>query len=186
MSRVLSVCPGCGLALPSPDGAMDPQYNASWACRQLCGEVAAYTLALGDAEFLHQLVVDAYMAQHVGPNVKPIGSAFALIGLLLTFERGYSGRQVQRAHMQLANRSKVWPRYEPLAKALLTVQDVVQSAPGSGAQARSTGVWAAGSRLPPGDARNVMIREWGKSVWDSWRPEHANVRALVDSRLYTG
>ena len=170
MSSLLSVCPGCGLVLPSADGAMDPQYNASWACRQLSGEAAAYTLTLRDADFIHQLFVDAYCAQHAGPTVKPIGVAFALIGLMLTFERGYTGRQVQRAHMRLGNKSKVWPRFEPpqakahLAAGLLTVQDVVQSS--SGAE------------------RNAMITQWGKSVWDVWQPEHANIRTLVEKTLY--
>ena len=168
MNSVLSVCPGCGLVLPSADGAMDTQYNASWACRELSGEVSAYSLALRDVDFIHQLVVDAYCAQHAGPTVKQIGIAFALIGLLLTFERGYTGRQVQRAHMRLGNKSKVWPRFEPpqarLAASCLTVQDVVQS--------------------PPGDARNAMITQWGKAVWDIWQPEHANVRALVEKTLY--
>ena len=181
MNSVLSVCPGCGLVLPSADGAMDTQYNASWACRELSGEVSAYSLALRDVDFIHQLVVDAYCAQHAGPTVKQIGIAFALIGLLLTFERGYTGRQVQRAHMRLGNKSKVWPRFEPPqarlaagflpaaparreAASCLTVEDVVQ--------------------IPPGDARNAMIKQWGKSVWDIWQPEHANVRALVEKTLY--
>jgi Family of unknown function (DUF5946) len=165
MSSLLSACPGCGLVLPSPDGAMDTQFNASWACRQLSGEVSAYTLTLGDADFLHQLVVDTYTAQHAGPSVKPIGITFALSGLLLTYERGYTGRQVQRAHMQLTKKSRVWPRFEPpKEKAALTVETVVQS--------------------PAGVERNAMIAQWGKSVWDIWQPEHANVRALVERTLY--
>ena len=182
MSSTMSVCPGCRLVLPSPDGAMDTQYNASWACRQLSGEVAAYTLALGDADFIHQLGVDAYCAQHAGPTVKPIGIAFALIGLLLMFERGYTGRQVQKAHMQLGNRSKVWPRFEPPDEkarlngtvqpvrarfevaSRLTVMDVAQS--------------------PAGNERNAMLKRWGRSVWDFWTPEHDKVRALVDKTLY--
>ena len=165
MNGMLSVCPGCGLVLPSPDDAMDERYNASRACRELSGEVAGYTVSLGDKDFIHQLVVDTYCAQHVGPNVKAIGVAFALIGLLLTYERGYTGRQVQKAHMNLANKTKVWPRFEPpTAKALLTVQDVEQS--------------------PPGGARNAMLVRWGKSVWDMWQPEHDAVRALVDRTLF--
>src|SRR5438874_13793261 len=107
---MLSVCPGCGLALLSPDGAMDERYNATWACRELLGELTAYTLLLRDPGFIHQLAVDAYLAQHVGPHVKPIGISFALITLHLMFERGYTGKQVQHAHMQLAKRSKTWPR----------------------------------------------------------------------------
>jgi hypothetical protein len=40
--------------------------------------------------------VDAYAAQHATPASKPITTAFALIGLFLFAERGFTGKQVQR------------------------------------------------------------------------------------------
>jgi len=75
--------------------------------------------------FIHQLIVDTYTAQHSGPNVKPISTAFALIGLYLTFELGYTGKQVQRTHMFLAEKHIEWPRFDPpIEKNALTVCDV--------------------------------------------------------------
>ena len=35
-------------------------------------EVCAYTLTRGDAAFVHQLVVDAWAAQHASPASKPM------------------------------------------------------------------------------------------------------------------
>lgn len=59
----------------------------------------ALRLSHGDAFFIHQVAVDAYAAQHAGPASKTITIAFALIGLCLLLERGYTGKAVQRAHM---------------------------------------------------------------------------------------
>jgi hypothetical protein len=62
-------------------------------------ELAAWTLGLGDAAFLHQRVVDAWAAQHATAKSKPINIAFALLGLYLHLEHGFSGREVQLAHI---------------------------------------------------------------------------------------
>ena len=157
---VYRTCPGCGVRLPASAAQSDGRYNASAECRQLCHELSAYTLTRGDSAFIHQLAVDAYGAQHSGESVRPITTAFALIGLYLTYERGYSGRQVQAAHGRLARRSKSWPRFEPPSQAgAVTVLDVM--------------------RLPPGEGRDDMLRQWGRSVWDAWGNDHARVESLV-------
>lgn len=162
-----SVCPGCGVRLPvSMDAQPDARYNASAECLRLYGELSAYTLSRGDWDgdgvFIHQLAVDAYGAQHAGENSRPIGPAFALIGVYLTFERGYTGRQVQHMHMLLARRSKTWPRFTlPPHRGAVTVADVL--------------------RAPEGEERDAMLREWGRSVWEAWAPEHERVRALLAS-----
>jgi Family of unknown function (DUF5946) len=157
-------CPGCGVRLPVSEAHADGRYNASAECRQLYGELAAYTLTRGDPAFLHQLAVDAYGAQHAGEGVRPIATAFALIGLYLTFERGYSGRQVQAAHGRFARRAKRWPRFDPPPHAgTLTVADVL--------------------RAQPGADRDTMLRRWGMSVWEAWSAEHARVASLV-ARLW--
>lgn len=163
---MLCVCPGCGLELPSPDGALDERYHATWACRELLSELTAYTLSLRDPGFIHQLAIDAYLAQHMGPHIKPIGIAFALITLHLMFERGFTGRQAQQAHMRLASHWKTWPRFEllPEAKASLTVRDVLDA--------------------PVGEARIAMLTHWGKAVWELWRPEHAAVASLLERTLF--
>jgi len=155
-----SACPGCGVHLPVTDAFAPDRYNASAECWQLYGELSAYTLTHDDGTFLHQGAVDAYTVQHVGDRVRPITGAFALMGLYLTFERGYTGRQVQIAHGRLAARTKEWPRFIPPPHAgAATVRDVVQT--------------------PDGAQRDQMLRQWGAAVWDAWRDDHARIEALV-------
>ncbi len=131
-------------------------------CKTLRDELSLYTLSRGDTNFVHQYVVDAYAAQHATENTKPITTAFALIGLYLLTERNYTGREVQQAHMMLANRTKDWPIF-PAAerKADLNVSDVL--------------------RAEPGEARDMMIKTWAMAVWDSWKNEHEHVARLVKS-----
>ncbi len=69
-------------------------------------ELSYYTLAHTDPSFIHQHIVDAYAAQHADENTKSITLTFALVGLYLHIEKKYSGKEVQRAHMQLANQRK--------------------------------------------------------------------------------
>lgn len=152
-------CPGCGLHLPISDAPSDERYNASPECWQLHGELTAYTVTRGDIEFIHQHLVDAYGAQHVRENARPIGVAFALIGLYLACERGYTGKQVQHMHMLLANRSKTWPHFTPPSHTgALTIQDVLQA--------------------PPGENRDRMLHQWANSVWNAWSHEHDRVKTL--------
>jgi hypothetical protein len=152
-------CPGCGLHLPISDAPSDVRYNASPECWQLHGELTAYTVTRGNIAFIHQHLVDAYAAQHVKENARAIGVAFALIGLYLACERGYTGRQVQHMHMLLANRSKTWPHFTPPPlRDALTVLDVLQT--------------------PPGETRDHMLHQWTQSVWNAWSHEHDRVKTL--------
>jgi hypothetical protein len=59
---------------------------------------------------MHQHVVDAYAAQHASGTTRNITVAFDLIGLYLALEKGYTGKEVQNAHMQIAKIRKDWPR----------------------------------------------------------------------------
>jgi hypothetical protein len=154
-------CPGCGAHLRMIKDAPDPgRRRASPECWALFGELSAYTATRGYDEFIHQLAVDAYGAQHVGPDARPIGVAFALIGLYLACERGYSGRKVQHMHMLLARRSKTWPRFEPPPHAgTVTILDIL--------------------RAVPGEERDAAIRRWTRSVWEGWSAEQERVREVV-------
>jgi len=157
-------CPGCGVNLPASEAYPDERYNASAECLQLYGELSAYTLTRGYTDFIHQLAVDTYAAQHSGEGMRPIATTFALVGLYLAYERGYSGRPVQDAHRRLAGRSKDWPRFEPPSHTgALTILDVMHAR--------------------PGEDRDAVLRQWGRSVWDAWGKEHARVESLVLRRL---
>lgn len=159
----MSPCPGCGLKSESNDQSLIDLYNASGYCWHLYGYLSAFTLSLRDHDFTHQLVVDAYAAQHSGPNVKPISTAFALVGLYFTFERGYTGKQVQQAHMFLGKKRIAWPHVVPPEnQGALTVVNVLQG---------------------PELQRMEMIRKWGRSVGEMWKPEHGSVRKLVEIYL---
>ena len=83
--------------------------NPAAAEQDLQDELSYYTLAHGDPEFVHQHIVDAFAAQLATPNSKPIQVVFALIGLYLHQERGFTGRQVQLAHMRLERRAATGP-----------------------------------------------------------------------------
>ena len=127
-------------------------------------ELTYYTLAHGDSAFIHQHVVDAYGAQHMRGSASTIGAAFALAGLYLAVERGFTGRQVQKMHIMMAKASKQWPRFNP-PKDLgqLTVADVIA--------------------VEAGPARDDAILRWCAGVWAAWSTERDRVRAMVDRFL---
>lgn len=132
----------------------------------LYNELAYYTLAHGDPAFIHQHLVDAYTAQHADETTKPIAVVFALIGLYLHVEKGYTGRQVQRAHMQLAKWPNTWLKPElPSRKGEITIRDVLAVEPGPGCDA--------------------MIDRWCGSVWQSWQPNRNQIVAIAKKYLGT-
>jgi hypothetical protein len=124
-------------------------------------ELTAWTLTLGDPEFIHQEVVDAWAAQHATESSTPISVFFGLIGLYLYLEKGFSGRDVQRAHMQLAQPDgrgpgrKEWPRFPlPSERGTITVSDVIAA---------------------PEAERRQAIDRWCRIVWEVWKDAHAAV-----------
>ncbi len=158
-------CPGCGVLLPVSDWPVDRRRNASASCWE------RYTAVLAmEAEHmpvlgrLHQLTVDTYAAQHPGPQVPAISLPFALIGLHLALEDGWTGVAVRAAHGWLAERGGEWPAFSPPAgRGSLTAADV--------AEARGPEQHAA------------LIDRWAAVTWDAWRDEHPRVRAWASEVL---
>ena len=147
MEEVVSTCPGCGLQRPTAGPVPGDGYNASGECWLIYCELSGYSLSRGYEPFVHQHVVDAYGLLHGKPTASNIGVAFTLVGLYLAVEKGFSGRDVQRAHMQLARQRKQWPLFDrPAPYASMTVADVMQE--------------------EPGDARDAAILRWAAAVWD--------------------
>jgi hypothetical protein len=127
-------------------------------------ELCCYTLSRGDSSFIHQHVVDAYAAQTADANTKPIKLTFALVGLYLHIEKGFSGKEVQRAHMYLARKRRAWPVFSlPQERGSLGASQLVL--------------------ISPGDTRDAMIHEWCTSVWNAFRASHQGVAELT-RRLY--
>jgi hypothetical protein len=123
-------------------------------------ELSAYTLTHGDLNFIHQHVVDAWAAQQAVEGGKPIGLTFALAGLYLHLEKGFSGRRVQRAHMEMARSKRQWPAFAiPAERGTITAIDVMAA--------------------PPGPARDRAIDDWCRSVWDAFAPNRSAVEELL-------
>jgi Family of unknown function (DUF5946) len=133
--------------------------------QDLYDQLASYTLELRDPEFIHQHIVDVYAVQHSGPGTKPIAIVFGLIGLYLYVEKNFTGRQVQRAHMQLAKHRKKWTA-PPIPSERLVTIDLAD-------------VLAA----PPGFARNELIRRWCEAVWHDWQASRPQIAALAQTEL---
>src|SRR5262249_38400936 len=88
-----------------------------------------------------QYAVDAYAARHADEHSKPIYLAFALAGLYLHHEKHFTGRQVERAHMQLAKRKDRLQTFSPpAARLLVTVDDVLEACRARGGTRRSNDV----------------------------------------------
>jgi Family of unknown function (DUF5946) len=133
--------------------------------QDLFNELFCYTLSHRDPRFIHQHVVDAYAAQHADEETKPMKVVFALVGLYLFLEKGFTGTQVQQMHMRLARRRKQWPRL-PLPsgpRGAVTVAEVMAA--------------------PPGSARDAMVRTWCESVWKTWQNNRLQILTLLKQEL---
>ena len=129
-------------------------------------ELQCYTLTRGDAAFIHQHVVDAWMAQHADESTKPIALTFALVGLYLHVERGFSGRQVQRTHMKMAQHKRKWPSFPlPTNRGSVNACQVMAS--------------------PPGVERDQAIDAWCLSVWSAFQGSRQTIVELLQDFHFT-
>jgi uncharacterized protein DUF5946 len=126
------------------------------AYHELCG----YTLTHGHPSFIHQHVVDAFAVQQADERTKPIALTFGLIGLYLKVERGFTGRDVQLAHMALGRRQHAWPAFVlPRDRGSVTAQTVMAA--------------------PAGPERDAAIVAWCASVWDAFQENRPTVVELL-------
>jgi Family of unknown function (DUF5946) len=132
--------------------------------QELYNELAFYTLAHPDPAFIHQNVVDAFAAQHADESSKAIYIVFALIGLYLCVEKNFTGKQAQKAHMQLAKTRRQYARPPlPVDRGAIGIRDVLAA--------------------PPGRARDDMIHKWCISAWEAWKDSREQIAALAKSEL---
>lgn len=141
----------------SPNAKFDQQ-----AFHELC----FYTLDHPDkAYFMHQHAVDAWQVQTATASTKPITVVFGLVGLYLFLEKGFTGRQVQLAHMQLAQHKTALPTVTvPPDCGSLTVHDVLET--------------------PDGPERDAMIRKWCASIWEGCAQCHYTIKDFLASMGY--
>lgn len=106
-------------------------------------------------------MVDAFAAQNADDRTKPITLTFALVGLYLHVEKEYSGKQVQRAHMELARTKRAsWPHLTlPRERGSITVAEVMAA--------------------PAGPPRDQRIHEWATSVWNAFAENRDVVSELA-------
>jgi hypothetical protein len=127
-------------------------------------ELSYYTLGHKDQSFIHQHIVDAYAAQTADEHTKPITIFFSLAGLYLYVEKKYTGKQVQKTHLQMAKKAKDYVKIVyPENRGNVTVKDVLEST--------------------PGPERDEMIRRWCVSVWTAFSNQHDKIRSLTEKLL---
>lgn len=154
---------------PSPvrwrEAFVDTQHPANEMTTQdQYHELSFYTLAHKGKNFVHQHIVDAYAAQTADTDTKPITIFFSLAGLYLFVEKGFTGRQVQDAHLQMAQKPKEYPKIIlPEHRGKITVKNVLDA--------------------PAGADRDAMILEWCISVWTAFSDQHEKVIFLTEKLL---
>ncbi|MBO9129371.1 DUF5946 family protein [Bacillus sp. 165] len=165
MSQETITCPGCGALLPQQGIEGPARYNTSGECYAAYSELSGYTMGKQDIHFMHQHAIDTYSAQHAGSDVKTITVAFSLIGLYYAIEHGYTGKQVQRVHMLLAQQKITWPSLSlPKKPYSFTVIDVLHAAPGKH--------W------------DDMLKKWMLDVWMCWEHQHTWIRSISQTLLH--
>ena len=114
------------------------------AIRAAYDELYLYTM--DRPGFILQHVVDAFAVQTAHEGSKPIGVVFGLVGLYLHLEKQFSGRDVQKAHMELGRRKRAWPKIDlPANRGTITAEDVLAAAAGT--------------------ERDRAIDDWCRAVW---------------------
>jgi hypothetical protein len=136
--------PACLAGLTAKAGCFGTLFSAMENIHAAYNEVYVYTM--GRPGFILQHVVDAFVVQTATADTKPIAIVFGLVGLYLHVEKQFSGRRVQKAHMELARTKREWPNlYLPPDRGSMTAADVL----------------AANA----GPERDRAIEDWCKSVW---------------------
>ena len=119
-----------------------------------------YVYTMDRPGFILQHVVDAFAAQTANNESKPIAVVFGLVGLYLHVEKQFSGRQVQRVHMELGRRKREWPRVlVPEDRGSMTVADVLAAS--------------------AGPERERAIDNWCRSVWTAFGANRQTIIALL-------
>ena len=127
-------------------------------------ELSYYTLSHKTQEFIHQYIVDAFASQMADESTKSIKINFGLIGLYLHLEKGFTGKEVQRAHMQLAKYKDKLPKIAlPENRGEITVFDVL--------------------RTPEGNERDKKIEDWMRFVWSAYKGSHDVIQIFLNKYL---
>ncbi|HEX6261288.1 MAG TPA: DUF5946 family protein [Actinomycetota bacterium] len=160
-----TTCPGCGVELPQRAGATHAYFNSSAECWAVFGKVSGRILQdVAVAGRAHQLLVDAYAAQHPGGEHPDKSIVIHLVGLHLMLERGVPPVEVPPLYHRIASREGPWPHLPPPQDlGSLTIVDV--------------------ARAETPEALAEAILSWAQSVWTAWSDHHAGVARLPERWL---
>jgi len=131
----------------------------------LYNDLLFYTLSHPDPEFfIHQYAVDAFAAQNVDENTKNITLLYAVAGLYLAVERGFSGKEVQNAHLIFSKEKSDMPLIiPPENRGEITIKNVLEA--------------------EPGIARDEMILHWCASVWEAYQNNRDSIISYCQKHL---
>lgn len=154
-----SRCLGCGLTVPEVGGPVPAGHVTSPACYQLYGELLARDYSDSDYRRVHQMIVDAYAAQHAGGTgrreVQTVG--LCLMTLCLFCEDGVDPAQGPALHRRMVARRPDFTWLEPPDQHhLMTVADVLTA---------RTAV-----------EHENLARRWACQVWRAWVKHHDTIR----------
>jgi Family of unknown function (DUF5946) len=154
-------CPGCGLVLPEVAWPTQEALGTSPACQALADEVGVRTYPEGFPGRERQLYLDAYRAQHPGPDERRAVqlTAMSLMTLCLYFEHGTDPAHGPALHQRMPKMPFYHWLEPPDRRGSLTVAHVAAST----------------SRVE----HERSAREWGRDVWASWSPHQATVEEWV-------
>jgi hypothetical protein len=128
-------------------------------------ELIFYTLSQQDSYFIHQHAVDAFAAQTATEQTKPITIVYGLAGLYLFAEKGFTGKEIQNAHVNMSKQSKSFPLIHlPQKRGTITIKNVLDA--------------------PEGEARNEMIKRWCRDVWRAYETEQEKIKLFTDKLLF--
>ena len=159
-----TICPGCGVKLPTVDGPVHRYMHSSPACWRAFGQVLAREYSSADYSDVHRLSVDAYAVQHPGDNSRQAIQSVGvhLVRLCLFLERGLAPREANDAMLRAARRKAGYTWLErPATLGSVTVVDVVA--------AQSV------------EQHRTAVHAWARSAWDAWSIHHELVRKWADA-----
>ena len=127
-----------------------------------------YVYTMDRPHFILQHVVDAQAAQTADAAVKPIKIIFALLGLYLHLEKGFTGTQVQQVHMRLGRHKREWPPIVlPQDRGAITPLEVMAA--------------------PAGAERDAAVDRWCDAVWQAFAASRETIiRLMADEGIAPG
>ena len=157
----MSACPGCAGSFAESAGPTHRYMTGSPGCWHGFGGLLAADYSSAERMAVHQLVVDAYAAQHPGDGsvpqqVRSVG--LHLMTLCLFLERGVDPARGTALHREMVGR----PAFHRL----------VRSGPGAL-------TWQHVPLSGPLHVVRAAVLEWGAAVWDTYRAEQPTVRTWL-------